>query len=657
MKPNIRSLAVSASSLAVIGFLAVSARLGAAESQASSAEKESKLIGVLQSDAPPGEKAITCKKLAIYGTAKAVPALAPLLANADLASWARTALEAIPDPAADDALRDAIGKLHGRLLIGSINSIGVRRDTKAVEPLVEKLKDADPDVVSAAAAALGRIGGDQAAQALQAALPAAAEGARATVAQGCILCAEKYLTEQKLPQAVALYDFVRQATVPKQRMLEATRGAILARGSDGLPLLIEQLRSADKAVLGIGLRTARELPGADVTQALAAELNQIAPERQAVLVMALADRTDAAVLPAVLAAAKSSPRMLQIAAVGALERIGDVSCLPVLLDAASSNDVELAQAAKATLARLYGPGIDARLLAQLPNASGKTRQVLVELAGQRQIEGALPVVLQCTQDSDAGVRFAALSVIGTIGTDQQADDLANLLGKTQSRKERSDIEKALMAISSRSGAACTPHLLPLAKSDDSGLRIIALHTLACVGGAKALAAVKQALTDKETGVQDEAARTLSTWPNNWPEDEGVAEPLLNLAKSSPKVAHQVLGFRGYLDYVQGNKNLKDDIKIAKIRELIPLMNRPEEKRLAISVIGAIPSASSLDLLTGLTDDSTTAEEACSAIVALAGKKIPGASADVRRKALETVISKSKRDTTKNKAQELISKAR
>jgi HEAT repeat protein len=654
MKLNMRSLAVSAGSLVLIGFLAGSVRTGAAES---ASEKETKLIEVLQSDAPPGEKAITCKKLAIYGSGKAVPALAPLLANPDLASWARTALEAIPDPAVDDALRQAVGTLQGRLLIGTINSIGVRRDPKAVEPLVAKLKDADPEIVSTAAAALGRIGGDQAAQALQAALPEAAEGARATVAQGCVLCAEKYLAEKQLPQAVALYDFVRKATVPKQRMLEATRGAILARGSEGIPLLLEQLRSADKAVLGIGLRTARELPGEDVTRALASEVTQAPAERQAVLVMAVADRTDAAVLPAVLAAAISNSRPLRIAAVGALERIGNVSCLPVLLTAAASTDTVLAQTAKATLARLSGADIDAQLLAELPKASGKTRQALVELLGQRQIEGALPAILKCTQDPDAGVRAAAVHMVGEIGTAQETDDLVALLGKTQNRKERSDIEKALMAVSSRAGAACTPQLLTLAKSDDSAMRIVALHTLACVGGADALAAVKSALTDQETGVQDEAARTLSTWPNNWPEDEGVAEPLLNLAKSSPKVSHQVLGFRGYLDYVQGNKNLKDDAKIIKIKELLPLMNRPEEKRLAISVAGAIPSASSLELLTSLTEDSNTAEEACSAIVALASKKMPAASVEVRRKALEAVIDKSKNDATKSKAQELLSKAK
>ena len=46
---------------------------------------------------------------------------------------ARYALETIPDPSVDDALRDALGKLKGRPLLGVIGSLGVRRDAKAVD--------------------------------------------------------------------------------------------------------------------------------------------------------------------------------------------------------------------------------------------------------------------------------------------------------------------------------------------------------------------------------------------------------------------------------------------------------------------------------------------------------------------------------------------
>jgi HEAT repeat protein len=158
--------------------------------------KEGELIRVLQSDAPLAEKAITCKRLAVWGTPAAVPALAPLLESRDLNSWARIALEAIPGSAADKALRDALDKTQGRLLVGVINSIGVRRDAKAVKPLVAKLNGGDADVAAAAAAALGRIGGSDASKALLAALKKAPASQRGAIALGCVLAGENYLAQK-----------------------------------------------------------------------------------------------------------------------------------------------------------------------------------------------------------------------------------------------------------------------------------------------------------------------------------------------------------------------------------------------------------------------------------------------------------------------------
>jgi HEAT repeat protein len=643
--------------VAALVLFAYASPVRAADNQSSPAEKESALISLLKSDAPAAEKAITCKRLAIYGTKDAVPVLAPLLADPQLASWARIALEAIPDPAVDAAMRDAMGKLQGKLLVGVINSIAVRRDAKAVSGLVKKLKDADPEVASAAAVALGRIGGADAAKALSKSLAAAPAAVRAAVAEGCILCAERLLVQSKAADAMKLYDAVRAADVPRQKMLEATRGAILARKADGLPLLLEQLRSPDKALFGIGLRTARELPGRAVTEALAVELPRTSPDRQAYLLLALADRSDDAVLLAVVAAAGSGPQKLRLTAIGILDRLGNPASVSVLLGAAADSNADLAQAALAALARLPGSEVDAELLTRLPSTTGKARQVLIELAGQRHLDRALPAIVTGAEDPDAGVRAAAVQAIGILGDDKQVAGLAKLLQATQSPKERADLEMALLAITGRAGARAVPSLLPLAQNSDSAVRIIALRVLAAAGGPDALAAVKAAVEDKDEIVRDEAVRTLSTWPNNWPEDSGVAEPLLTLAKSSGKTSYQVLALRGYLQYVQGDKQLKDDEKVGKVTELLPLIKRPEEKRLAIAAVGAIPNAGVLELLATFAADPAVAEDACSAIVKLADGNLPGVSKEQRQKALEVAAEKATSSATRKKAAELLKAGR
>jgi len=653
---KIRSFAMYAALIAAAASAMAAGRAcaAAADDRNPGGEKERQLIAVLQSDAPPANKAITCKQLAVYGTKAAVPALAPLLADEHLASWARIALEAIPGPAADEALRQAIGKLQGKLLVGAINSIAVRRDARAVGALVQKLKDADAEVASAAAAALGRIGGAPAAKALEPLLAGPPDAVRSAVAEGCILCAERYLAAGNRDDAMKLYDAVRKADVPKQRLLEAIRGAILARQAAGVPLLVEQLRSTDKALFGIGLRTARELPGPEATEAVAAEMGKAASDRQALMLLALADRGDPKALPAVLAVAKSGASHVRVAAMGALERFGNASCVPVLLETAAEDDADLAQAAKATLARLPGHDVEADLLARLPQAAGKTRQVLIETAGQRRVTAALPAIVRCTEDADAGVRGASVDAIGAIGDGRQVAGLIKVLEKTADPKDRAGIEKALMAISGRGGAACAAALVPLAGSGDGGLRAIGLHALACAGGPEALAAVKAAVDDKDETVQDEAVRTLSTWPSRWPEDAGVTEPLLALAKSAKKVQYQVLALRGYLQYVQGAKKLQDAERLAKVNEVLPLLTRPEEKRLAISALGAIGAAGVLERLAAFAEDPAIAEEACSAIVNLAGRRdLKGVSNAERQKALQVVVEKSKNAGTKKKAEDTL----
>ncbi len=590
--------------------------------------KELDLIAILQSDASKGKKAITCRRLAIYGTEKSVPSLAPLLGDAELSSWARIALEVIPGDAADTALRDMTGKLQGRQLIGVINSIGIRRDAKATDILPKKLHDTNADVASAAAVALGNIGGSQASVILTKSLTIAQTDVRSAVAKGCILCAERFMVNGNTIDAVKLYDKVRQADVSDQRHLEAIRGAILARGSAGVPLLIEQLRSKDKKRLGIGLRTARELGGRNVTEALAAELTRLDPDRRPLLLLAIADRNDSAVLATVYKAAQSSPKNLRITAINILIRLGNISCIPILLEAATEDDAELRQAATETLVRLPGKDIDADLLARLPQAKGNLKQVLITLAGQRyvlsgqrQISEALSAVASSLRDSDAGIRGAAIQTIAIIGQVPQLADLVKMLQETSSSTERAVVNKALRAISSRCGTRCIPHLRPLTQSRDNELHITGLRILAIIGGPDALAAVKSAIESAEPPVQDKAVRILSTWPNKWPKDREAGQALLKLATSAEKMSHHVLGLRGYFQYIRGNKKLSNEQKVTKVKDVWPHIKRPQEKRQVIAVLTEAPSADAMELLTTLADDPAVADEAYLAMVRIAGKGI------------------------------------
>jgi HEAT repeat protein len=186
---------------------------------------EAELVAVLKSTASREEKAGACRKLALVGTRQCVPALAALLGDEALGHMARYALEPIPDPAVDAALRDALGKLKGRPLVGVIGSIGVRRDAKAVDRLGDLLKDSDAEVGRAAARSLGRIGTDPAVKALEGGLASASPAVRPAFYEGLFRGADALAACGRTADALAVYGKLTQADAPRQVRDGAARKA------------------------------------------------------------------------------------------------------------------------------------------------------------------------------------------------------------------------------------------------------------------------------------------------------------------------------------------------------------------------------------------------------------------------------------------------
>jgi HEAT repeat protein len=614
-------------------------------------ERSRALAAVLRSDAPPAEKAIACKRLAVYGHKDAVPALAPLLADRELASWARIALEAIPDPAADEALRAALGQVQGRLLVGVINSIGVRRDAQAVGGLVERLGDADVEVACAAAAALGRVGGPQAAAALQQALAGPKPGVRSAAAEGCVLAAEKLLAGGQRDAAIALYDRVRKADVAKPRIIEATRGAILARQAAGVPLLIEQLRSADKSLVALGLRVARELPGHEVTDALVTELERAAPERRALLILALADRGDAAATPALVEAAKTGPDTVRIAALGMMGRAADAACLPVLLDAATEDNPQVSQAAAAVLADLPGKVADAAVLERLARAEGKARKAIIELAGQRHVEAATAALLKAADDPDAGIRSAALTALGrTVGM----GDLPLLIARTLHPKTPDELKAAEDALSAAcirmpDREACAEKLIAAAAQAPAATKGKLLEILAAMGGAKALVAVAAAAKDPDAEIRDVASRLLGQWMT-----ADAAGVLLDLAKTATDAKYQSRALRGYLRIAR-QLTPAGAQRLAMCRQAWAVCQRDEERKLVIEVLRLTPSAESLALVTAQLTSAALKQDAAGAAVAIA-EKIVGREPKAVAEAMQQVLAAAPQRAVTERAKAVLGKA-
>jgi hypothetical protein len=168
------------------------------------------------------QKAIACKKLGFVGGKDAIAPMAALLGHPQLSCYARFGMEPNPDPSVDEAFRAALPKLRGRLKIGVIHSIGVRKDAKALDALNRLIDDSDADIACAAAASVGMIGGMQASRALEAALGRAKGPVFAVSARACLLCAENLMAANRA-RSLDLYRQLSAETMPKPVRLAALR--------------------------------------------------------------------------------------------------------------------------------------------------------------------------------------------------------------------------------------------------------------------------------------------------------------------------------------------------------------------------------------------------------------------------------------------------
>jgi HEAT repeat protein len=166
--------------------------------------------------------------LSIIGSAESVPVLGKMLTGEETSDMARYALERIPGGAVDDALRRALQRAKGKPKIGIINSLGQRRDKKAVRSLSRLVGNPDKTVAAAAIAALGQIADSRATSALLAAKDKVNGKLRMLILDSYLKCADQLAAEGEKSKALAIYKELQKSDMPKPIRTAALRGMISA---------------------------------------------------------------------------------------------------------------------------------------------------------------------------------------------------------------------------------------------------------------------------------------------------------------------------------------------------------------------------------------------------------------------------------------------
>ncbi len=599
---------------------------------------EAQLIAVLQSGAGQKEKTDACRELGRIGTAACVPALAALLTDEKLSHMARYGLEPmIRCPAADEALRAALGQLKGRQLAGLVCTLGLRGDKESVPTLVALLEDADPNVALQAARALGRIGGAAPTKALQATLAETEGDQRVVVCEALFECAEAFTAAGHNEQATAIYDalLALPGGAPEVKV-GALRGAILSRGRDGLPLLAKSIRGADIQAAETAAKTALESKEADVAGVLAGEIGKLPADRQVLVAEVLGKRGDVKALPALLALSQAEDTSARVAALRAAAQIGGVETISPLMALMEDPDAQVARAATDALAGLRGEAAD-RAVIQALKASDPAFQVkMADQIARRRILSAMPVLAERMTDRDDAVRVAAIQSYGRLaGPKHLPLLLERIIGRTTPR-DIAALGKAITSICAAADdpKACAPVLTPALTKAGNAVKPELLKALKQAGGPEALKAVRGAVDDPDKGVHTAAIRTLSGWPT-----PDVAPVLLDLAKNSTEELDKILSLRGYLGIAM-RKQVPPPTKLGICRTAAPLIRRDDEKRMLLGALSGLGDPASLPLVSPYLDDAAVKRDAVATVVAIVKRAGKSAHTPAGTAALQKVIQVS-----------------
>ncbi len=606
-----RSLILGLVFLALLLFVASNAPA------ADATEKTRKLMAVLQSDSPLYEKARACQQLGEVGTSEAVPALGVLLADPHLSAYARSGLEGISDPSATAALREAAQKLNGPPLAGVVNSLGVLRDPQAVPLLRQLATDPASGVVTEALLALGNISTAESIRVLEQALASGPDVSCNEAAPACLLAADRLRLRGDLGQAVVLYDLICKAKVPISCRVGATRGAILARKDEGVPFLVEQLRSEEPAIRNAALLTVREIPDDTLATALNAELPRTAPERQGPLLLAIGDCHNAQSISAVLTLADGSNPELRKTAVAVLSKLGP-NAAPSLLGALKqTRSPEEKAIVRDGLRAMPGTAVDDLLLQALTAATGPDLRIeLIRLLDSRGVVKATGAIVKLGSSPDEGVSVAALSALKSLASSQELPALKALVKSSQDNVVRAAAENALAGVCSRGGAGPSDGVLSeLRRAKKSSERNCWIRVLAQVGYAPALPVIESAAKDKDPVVAENALEQLGRWP-----DPSPMETLLNAMDSGASSALRQRALDSVLDLaaIAADESQRPDAMIAGwLQRANASASTVHEKRRILGILGRLKVIESFRLIAPYLDNPDLRTEAAAGIIQIA----------------------------------------
>lgn len=554
-----------------------------------------------------------CLKLREIGTPAEVPILNRLLTDPETSEMARQALQAIPGPAASQALQSALDQLEGTLLVGVINSLGARRDANAGAELMRLADSKDKRVAAAALWALGNIGDEQARSFLLARATQAGPPTPRGLAVPLLRSARQSAHRGEKDSTKAIFDHLAQQDQAAGTRAAALEGLLHLQEENSDATVVNWLTSSDKQRQQVALGHLRVL-SPDQLDTLLARLPDLTYSGQMAVIELAASRRGKDVLPVVMSLIEKDNVELKLAGIGCLGMIGDAAAIPTLLELFADPDPVSGAAQDALLALPREPVTSALLdaLRKRPKIRGPVIAALVKLKCYE----AIDPLIEIASHSDPSIHEPALKGLRGIADPDEHDipRLVNLLLETQPGRHQDEVEKTILLVTDKLPPAADPSKL-VRQAVESAPRSKApkyLPLLGRLGGEPALKTIQSALESSDSRTRTAAIRGLCNWPN-----AEVAEQLLDIAEDSQDKTLHRWALRAYVRVVTLESDRPPAETLSMLKNAMELAQVVDDKRLVLERAATIRTMDTVNWLAEFLDDTELCQTACQSIVELA----------------------------------------
>ncbi len=609
-------------------------------------------LAELLAEATLESKSFICRQLWFIGTADSVPAIARLLMDEETADIACYAIGQNPSEEAGKALREALNKVSPKVQIRIINLLGDRVDKQSVEAIGKLVFGAKREVSEAAAAALGKIGGAQAIQLLVETRAKGDSELRFAATDAYLRCAEDLMFEGETKQATVIYkELAGNDETPIIRSA-AIKGLADIGGQDIVPLVISALRDENRMVRTTARSCVRTMEGSGVTEQIAGELSKTSPDEQMLLIGALADRGDAAALPAITAAAKSTNPEVRKAVLQAVGKLGDASFVGYLVKAATeSTSSEEKSMAVNSLTLLRGSRVDDTIVQSMQNSEASVRRQLIQVLAERDAVDAVPVLFAEAVNPDRKVHQAAFKALGRLADEEHLPSLIKLLVKLEDDSSHREAERAVVAVSrkiNQPSRQADAVLAGLRGEKRVAVRCSLLRALGGIANSKALRTLEAASKEANPAVQDTSVRALAKWPN-----AAAAEVLLEIYCNTKSQIHRLLALRGFVRLlslpVQGRTAEKT---LELCRRAMQQARSSAEQKLVLSGLSNVSDPGALEMVEPFLQVEEVRGEAATATIKIAGT-IMDTHGERAKTAMNKLLAVSNNENLRKQAEEII----